>query len=225
MKAPAWKGTAWRPRGGQPLFRPLTLRRVAAALLLAAGAWMALTDTAPQATAPTVVAAHDLAPGQVLRDSDLRLAHVPSAAVPVGALSTPSAAIGRPLAAGAREGEILTDLRLLSPRLTAAAAGVRDARAVPIRLADPGVAALLQPGDRVDVLTSGGAPDGTSTAQPELLAENAAVLFVTGDASGAGAAHRPGVGTGLIVLLALDKETAASVATSALDRPVTVTLH
>jgi Flp pilus assembly protein CpaB len=62
--------------------------------------------------------------------------------------------LGRLVAGPVRRGEPLTDVRLLGPSLLAAVARGPDVVAVPVRFADAGAAALLRPGDRVDVLAA-----------------------------------------------------------------------
>ena len=69
--------------------------------------------------------------------------------MPAGALREPAAAEGRVLVGAARAGEPITDVRLAG---AAPAAPGPSAAAVPVRLADPGVAGLLTPGSRVDVV-------------------------------------------------------------------------
>jgi hypothetical protein len=88
--------------------------------------------------------------------------------------------------------------------------GDRSAAAVPFRLADPAVAGMLTPGLRVDVVTV------SETSDPEVLAENAAVLTV-----------RPADNTsdGRLVVLALPRAEATRVAAASLGQPVAVTLR
>ena len=86
---------------------------------------------------------------------------------------------------------------------------------VPVRLADPGLADLLPPGSRVDVIaaeTSGHAADHP------VLASDAVVVRT----------HRPAesdVDRGPLVVLALPRDAAARVAAAALHGIVTVTLR
>jgi hypothetical protein len=84
----------------------------------------------------------------VLTAADLVVREVVAADAPQGVLSDTGALVGRTLAGPAAEGQILTDLALVTARSTVAAGHV----VAPLRLADAGLVELLQPGDLVDVL-------------------------------------------------------------------------
>jgi hypothetical protein len=90
--------------------------------------------------------------------------------------------------------------------------------AVPVRLTDTGVADLLSPGMRVDVVTF-----DESEQTRKVLASMATVLTVrpppTSGGRLAGAAHGP------LVVLSLPEETAREVAALSLRNPVAVTLR
>ena len=126
--------------------------------------------TAPP-TVPTdrvVVAARDLAAGTALAAADLQVVSMPAAVVPAGASRRAAGLIGRVAAGAIRRGEALTDARVVGPGL---AVGLRPAEsaAVPVRLADPDTAALVRAGDRVDVLGTPVAPDGTQATGGETV--------------------------------------------------------
>ena len=114
-------------------------------------------------------------------------------------------------------GETFTDLRVVGPRLAAAAAGSADARIVPIRLADAAVADVLRAGDRVDVVgvEDAGGPGASKPART--LATDAAVVLVTATGDRRGAER--------VVLLALDTEYATAVAGASLRTALTVVFH
>lgn len=59
--------------------------------------------------------------------------------------------VGRTLAAPLRAGEPVTDVRLVGPALTDGYPGLT---AVPVRLPDTGMAALLHVGDRIDLVAA-----------------------------------------------------------------------
>jgi Flp pilus assembly protein CpaB len=146
-------------------------RRVLAAALLLAAVVVALRpDGSPGALlpppvgVPVVVAARDLPAGVVLTRSDLRVASLPTAAVPAGAARDPAPLLGRTVAGPVRRGETVTDARLVGPGLTAGL-GPQESSAVPVRLADAEAAALVRPGDRVDVLGAPVDADGTPGAR------------------------------------------------------------
>jgi pilus assembly protein CpaB len=207
----------WRHRAGELLHGPgwrrrALLRRGLALVLLVLAGILALTPARPGVD--VVVAGRDLPPGSTISAADVVLRSWPADLVPGGALRATVDVEGRVLAGAARAGEPLTDLRLAGPALAAGATGLPDATGVPVRLADPDVAALLGPGSRVDVVTT--AADG---AEAVLLAADAVVLTVLAD-DGRGAAGR-----GRLVLVALPREIATRVAAASLSAQVAVTLR
>ncbi len=188
------------------------LRRVLALALVLLAAGLALRPT-PQhslATVPMLVAAHDLAPGTTLTQADITVAEVPPRLRPPAALTTPPEATGRVLAGPTTAGEPLTQTRLVSHENSRLSTGDPTAAAVPFRLADPAVAALLTPGTRVDVVTV------SADSDPTLLTENAAVLTVRA-ADPKSEDH--------LVVLALPRKEATKVAAASLAQPVAVTLR
>ncbi len=94
------------------------------------------------------VAARDLPSGTVLTPRDLVARRYPAAVAPVG--SAPRA-VGRTLAAPVRAGEPVTDVRLVAPSLVS---GYPGRVALPVRIADAAVVALLRVGDRVDLVAA-----------------------------------------------------------------------
>jgi Flp pilus assembly protein CpaB len=132
-------------------------RRLLAAGLAAAAVAAALSVLAPDppATVQVVGAARDLRGGAPLRLDDLMSVALAPSSVPAGALTDRSSVVGRVLAGPVRRGEPLTDVRLLGRELLGGYAGAGDRLvAAPVRLADAGAAALLRPGDVVDVLAA-----------------------------------------------------------------------
>ncbi len=83
-----------------------------------------------------------------------------AATVPDGSQSDVDAVIGAMLAGPARRGEVLTDVRVLGPRLAESVAGP-DARIVP--LADSALLDLVRPGDVVDVIAAAPAAEATAS--------------------------------------------------------------
>jgi Flp pilus assembly protein CpaB len=211
-----WPASGWR--------RTVAVRRAVAAGLVLLAAVLALTSSVAPPGTPVLVAVHDLGPGAPVAREDLAVRLLPPGTVPVGALADPDAAAGRRLVGGVRAGETLTDVRLLGPAATVAAAGVPDAAGVPLRLADPAVAALLAPGTRVDVVgsptpspaTGAAAPAGTDAA-PAVLAGGAVVLAVLPSPDRTSG--------GPVVLVGLPAASAARVAGVSLAQEVTVTLR
>jgi Flp pilus assembly protein CpaB len=199
--------------------RTLLLRRTAALLLATLALALALRPADTRSRSPVVVAARDLPSGTALTPADVTLSSWPGEIVPVGILAAPEEADGRVLAGAARAGEPITDVRLVGPDSAGRRTGRPGDAAVPVRLADPDVARLLEPGSRVDVVTP--APDGD---RPVVLAADAAVLTVV--AAEPDAVTAPGQGShGRLVLVALPRADAARVAAAALSAQVAITLR
>ena len=114
----------------------------------------AVTAPAPP-TVPVTVASRDLPAGTLLRDQDLATVAFAPGTSPDGLAAAP---VGRVLAAGVRRGEPITDARLLGGAI---AQGHPGLVAMPVRLPDAAMAALLRVGDSIDLLAAdpqGGAP-------------------------------------------------------------------
>lgn len=136
-----------RPRATGPL-RRRALAATLAALTAGGTAYLALNRPTADAT-PALVAVRALPLGHVLTDSDVRLRELPGQAVPVGALTEPSAALDRTVVAPLAQGEVLTSLDLrTSALLTGLAQGTV---AVFLPLSESAVAASVQAADLVDV--------------------------------------------------------------------------
>lgn len=199
---------------GQGWRRVRSVRRIGATALATLALALALTPRPGSVGVPLVVVASDLAAGATIVASDLAIRDWPAELVPSGAVRDPAAAAGRVLVGAARAGEPLTDARLVVagfPGSGPSATGGPDVAAVPVRLADAGVAALLVPGSRVDVVTLGERVD-----QPVLLAADAVVLAVL--------EQDPG-GRGRLVMVALPRAIATQVAAASLTGQVAVTLR
>ncbi|GAA4769336.1 SAF domain-containing protein [Actinomycetospora chibensis] len=196
----------------------MALRRAAAGLLVVLALGLLAAPSVAPAGTPVLVAARDLAPGVALGPADVTVRLLPGELVPAGAFTEPGAVAGRQVVGGVRAGEALTDVRLLGPVAAVAAAGVPDAAGVPVRLADAGVAALLTPGTRVDLVAAGADDAGLVPADPALLAPGAVVLAVL-------PAPERTAGSAPVVVVALPAALAARVATVSLREEVTVTLR
>ena len=132
-------------------------------------------------TCPVVVLADQVDLGQNLESSAVTYANVACELVPVGAIDTAETAIGQRAAANLPKGMVLVpELLAESGILGGTSAGLVVA---PVRLSDSAVAALLQVGDRIDVLASAGASAGGEVVPARLLASKAQVvsLPVPGD--------------------------------------------
>lgn len=193
--------------------RTVAARRVAAAALVVLAAVAALRSDPRGEQTDIVVAARDLTPGVELTAGDVRLETRTVATVPDGSQSSVDTVVGSTLAGPARRGEVLTDVRLLGPRLAQSAAGP-NARIVPLHLADSALLDLIRPGDVVDVLAA--SDDDTD---PRVVTTDAVVVLVSEKQKG------PGVGGDRVVLVALPAHAANDVAGATLMQTVTLTFH
>lgn len=129
-------------------------RRPLAAVAAALAVLTSVSAALPEAPATTgvVVATQQLAGGTVLGAADVEVRQVSADDVPAGAATDPGTLLGGTLAGPVAEGQVLTDLVLVSARTTTAAGQV----VAPVRLADAALARLLHPGDLVDVIAADG---------------------------------------------------------------------
>ncbi|WP_278314223.1 SAF domain-containing protein [Lolliginicoccus levis] len=184
--------------------------RQAIALLLLALALLMFLQRGPDHTKATI-ALRAIAAGEEFTTANVAVHAVEATSLAPSALITKDQAIGSRAATPIRAGEIITDARLLTPRIVDETSHASGARAVPVRLSDPAVTSLLQPGDRVDVVA---VPPG-SELPASVLAKDVAVLFTStaGETSGA------------LAVLALGPAEAVAVAAHAAQGIVTVTLR
>ncbi|MCL1898405.1 MAG: hypothetical protein FWG16_06245 [Micrococcales bacterium] len=125
-------------------------------------------------TCPAVVLAHPVETGANLEPDAISLAKVACELVPTEALDTVESAIGQRAVANLPKGLVLVPELLAEPGiLGGTSAGLVIA---PVRLSDGAVAALLQVGDRIDVLASAGASAGGEVVPAILLASKAQVV-------------------------------------------------
>jgi Flp pilus assembly protein CpaB len=197
--------------------RTLAARRIAAGALVVLAAVIALRSDPEGARTEIVVAARDLSSGVELTADDVRIENRTAATVPDGSQSDVRAVIGATLAGPARRGEVLTDVRVLGPRLAESVAGP-DARIVPLPLSDSALLDLVRPGDVVDVLAADSEASGAD-ARPQLVATDAVVVLVSEKPKGAGS------GRDRVVLVAVGAHAANDVAAAALLQRVTLTFH
>ncbi|MBI2983004.1 MAG: Flp pilus assembly protein CpaB [Chloroflexi bacterium] len=134
-----------------------------------------------------VVAASDLAPGHPIAAADLEIRAMPPDALPSGAVTDPSAAIGRFARTPIWKGQLLL-AAAISTSPAAFQSGIElptgyRAVAIPVSAAHA-VGGALIPGSRVDVISvpvQGRAPAGRGT---ELIAQAALVVDVRGEQGG-----------------------------------------
>ena len=190
------------------------LRWVLAAVLRALAGLTAVSAPRAAVEAGKVavpVAARDLAGGTVLGAGDLRTVGLPAAAVPAGTLRPDGSVVGRVLAGAVRRGEPLTDARVVGAGLARLAGGPGSV-AVPVRLADTGVAALVRPGDRVDIVAV------TEHGATSVVVAGVTVLAVPQAPDG-------GLTEGTLVVLAVPGYLAPRLIAAALGARLAVTLR
>lgn len=196
--------------------RILRHRRGLAALAVAAAAYVGVqaATAPPPATVAVWVAAHHLDGGAAIGPGDLRRQQFRPDSVPADRIGRPADVLGRTLAAPVSSGTALTRSAVVGDHWLAGRPGLA---AVPVRLTDPAVAALLHPGDRVE-LVEGGAGNGSTGADPD-VSTPATVLAVPE------ISQTPENGDSLqgrLVVMGVPSEAADMFATASLSRVVSV---
>lgn len=175
-------------------------RRPLAALLAATAMACALLSATPPPGVEILVAARDLPAGR-LTASDAKPVPFPPDVRPAGALPAGTDLTGRTLAAPMRAGEPFTDTRLLGPGLLSGYGS--GLVATPVRIADAEAAALLSPGDAIDILSAPSDWTGDPAAATTMpVAQNLRVV----------ATPTGGADTGALVVLATTPAQAAYLA-------------
>ena len=154
-------------RGREGRWRRDRARRVVAALLVAAAAWVALDQVRPHPVPVgdlVVVAARDVTAGARLTDEDVRLERRPAGQHPSTAFAATGDVVGRVAAGAVDAGEVYTPGRLAGPGLLAGSEG-RVSVAVPLP-ADPAPLGVV----------AGGTVDLLATGTGAVLADHALVL-------------------------------------------------
>jgi Flp pilus assembly protein CpaB len=198
---------------GRDLLRPvrrvrrrvLLHRRPLAALTAAGAVLAALQASSPPQPQTTAVwtARRDLPSGTVLGPLDLARSRFAPATVPDGAVADPDDVVGRTLAAPMSRGEVVTRTRTMGPGVLE---GYPGTAAVPLRITDAAVAALLRVGDRVSLVAAD--PDGRTP--PRLLLEDVPIVAIPRSGDGALDAT-----PGRLVVAAVPTEVAGEVAGAA----------
>lgn len=188
---------AWRSLARAVSWHRRKLAVVAAVLAVLTG----INAAAPRPPdTVTVLRAVELLPGgSPVAEGQVRAAEVAAGSVPDEALTEPAQVIGRLVAAPVPAGQVLTGYDLVGER------SVGPGRLLaPVRLADPGLAAVLRPGDRVDLLAADGQGGPVRT-----VAEQARIVTIPASDDPAREAG------GVLVLVEADAETAAELARAA----------
>jgi pilus assembly protein CpaB len=187
---------------------------------LAVVAAIAAVLTGVSAAAPTgpptirvVRATSQLAAGSVVSAQDVAVSDVAEDAVPNGALVDPAAVINRRVLGPVAEGQVLTQLHVFGRQ-----ADVYPGHVVaPLRIPDPEVAALLEPGSRIDVIAAD--PDGGTA---KVVANDVKVLTIPPPRS-AEADRTPA--DGALILVEVDERTATVLAEAAAATRISLVLH
>lgn len=157
------------------------------------------------ATRAVVVAATDLPTGRSLVAGDLAVAQVPAGVLPAGTSPDAAGLLGRVLSAPLARGEAVAEHRLTALPGWSVPPGTLP---IPVRFADPGAAALLTSGQRVDVVAASGPglEGDVPFTSAELVAQDVLVLAVISADPGSGGIladrQSPGDGTPLVLLAA-----------------------
>ena len=130
-------------------------------------------------TSDVLVASHNLAGGLTLRTEDVEHRAVATADVPPNAIADASTLVNHVLTASIEAGEVFTRTRVLTPS-GFSTAGRSGMVSTPVRVADSGAVALLEPGDHVDILaTNSSLEDGSSaSSSARLVASDATVVAI-----------------------------------------------
>lgn len=201
--------------------RASLLKKLAAGALVIAAGLVGLSGWKDNPRVP--VFAREVAAGQELAAEDIEWRSLPRDVIPasVADQAGPEDLAGRVVVAAGSAGEVVTESRLLGEELTHAlgeSAG-QDYHLVPIKLAEPDIAALLAHGDTVSVVSNGGTGDGGELAGPDaaetVVAQKGKIVSTAaaGETTGSQAAT---------ILIALPAPAAKKVAAASLSFPLTV---
>jgi Flp pilus assembly protein CpaB len=170
-----------------------------------------ISAAAPEGPAMITVvkAKSQLAGGTVLSASDLILEPVVASDVPEGVLTDPNDLVDKTLAAPVAGNQMMTQLAT-----TAARTSVPPGHVIaPLRLADAALAALLRPGDVVDVVAA-----DTQAEQGTVVAAGARVVTVPQTRDDRVAAGPDGT----LVLIDVDSQTATALAQAAASATLSI---
>ena len=192
--------------------RQVATRRVLALLLLAAAFLTALGSRHEE----VLVAAKEIPAGHTIAADDVRSARWPAGIAPQPRPSKDDI-VGAITAHGLVPGDVISPLDILSPHLTHAfvstntsAGESQPGNMVPLTLADPALAPLLQHGDVVSIITT-----EENTTEPRVIAAGGTVISAISDSQAQGRIQ---------VLIALPEHDAHTVAATALHSPLAVVI-
>lgn len=146
-------------------------RRVIAACFAGLAVLFGLSALQPSTPGtPVVVSRHDLRGGALIDAGDLRTVTMAPGSKASHSWSAPHELIGRRIAAPMRQGEVLTDYRLLEPGLLAGYG--KGLVLATIHIADPTQLAALRVGDHVNVIGT----DPQGEAGSTIIARRAVIV-------------------------------------------------
>ena len=175
-------------------------RRGVAAVLAGVTVFAALSAVTGRDTSdlvPVVVASRLVVAGSTVTDTDVRVARMPTQAVPDGALVRTQDAIGKVAGTGIRAGQILTDLTLVG------GAPGDGTVVLSVKLDNPELASLAPPGTRVTLY---------ATTSAQAVASH--VLVVAAPTVSGGNVLSPSSTTVLLVRVTADQAGAITMAMS-----------
>lgn len=186
--------------------RPATIRRTIALIVFLCAVGLAVMDSILPRSGHVraVVSARSISAGASVTERDLAIMDIPRDLVPAGAVTDIDAALGRTLATGMSQGEILTEQRMVGPSLARSLTGTSESKIIAITLADAGIVSALRTGDSVDIVSTA---DERGVAAP--LAHGARVVNIVDNE---------------VVLVALPTGAAEVVAATSLASPLTLLL-
>lgn len=193
--------------------RILLRRRWLAALAAGVAVFAAVSGATspPPRTVAVWTASRDLPAGTVLATDDLRQVGFAPGSVPAHALRSPRPVLGRTLTGPVGRGQPVSALDVVRPGM---ARDYPGRVAVPVRITDPAVAALLRVGDRISLVAADPADPGAGSTT---LASDAAVVTLPAPVEDASASGLPG----RLVVVAVAPEEADAVATATASSFVT----
>ena len=185
-----------------------------AAIAVAAGINAAAPPDPP--TVAVQVTSHVVPAGRVLVADDLTTVRRQRDDLPDGFVSDPDAVVGRTVVAALPRGRVVDDSTTFSPRQATG-----DRVIVPLRLADPDLAALLRPGEAVDVVAT-----DEQNGRAEVVARQVRVVTTLTAAKDSGlldadSATESGE-TGLLCLVEVDQRAAIALAGAGARRQLSV---
>ncbi|MCQ9352583.1 hypothetical protein NQ015_06515 [Corynebacterium sp. 153RC1] len=184
--------------------RSLYLRRGLAAILVIAALLSALLGS-HEPRSPVVQYTQEISPGQVIPEEAVAVISVPSAWAPESAATSTEQVAGLISVTHRQSGMFAAPQDVMDPSLTTRNVGnttfAPETNIVPLKLADPQLASMLQHGDTVDVISH----------NSEVIAAGGVVLYASSEQQG-------------LALIALETHAAHTVASAALERPLAVVI-